>query len=143
MLIYGAHLLRNGAALLLTQMMEQGLITHLATNGAGTIHDWEYSWLGRSTESVEQNVATGTFGTWDETGRNLHLALLGGNLNSEGYGGALGKYIISDGATFPDPAAVREMIVSDPTHPLTAARAEWLGVATKLGLSGGRHEVNS
>ena len=141
MLIYGAHLLRNGAALLLTQMMEQGLITHLATNGAGTIHDWEYSWLGRSTESVEQNVATGTFGTWDETGRNLHLALLGGNLNSEGYGGALGKYIISDGATFPDPAAVREMIVSDPTHPLTAARAEWLGVAAKLGLRGGRHEV--
>ena len=69
MLIYGAHLLRNGAAFILERMMARGWITHLATNGAGTIHDWEYAWLGRSTESVGENVATGTFGTWDETGR--------------------------------------------------------------------------
>src|SRR5438874_1488566 len=37
MLIYGAHLLRNGTALILDRLMEQGWITHLATNGAGTI----------------------------------------------------------------------------------------------------------
>ena len=73
-LIYGAHLLRNGAAGILGEMMRQGWLTHLATNGAGTIHDWEYAWLGRSTESVRKNVATGTFGTWDETGRYIHLA---------------------------------------------------------------------
>ena len=59
-LMYGAHLLRNGSALILTELMERGFITHLATNGAGTIHDWEYAWLGRSLESVEANVATGT-----------------------------------------------------------------------------------
>ena len=41
MLIYGAHLLRNGAALLLDELMGAGYLTHLATNGAGTIHDWE------------------------------------------------------------------------------------------------------
>src|SRR3954468_12625467 len=35
MLLYGAHLLRNGAALILERMMERGWITHLATNGAG------------------------------------------------------------------------------------------------------------
>ena len=52
MLIYGAHLLRNGAALILDRLMAQGWLTHLATNGAGTIHDWEFAWLGRSTESV-------------------------------------------------------------------------------------------
>ncbi|MBI3414308.1 MAG: hypothetical protein HY043_03140 [Verrucomicrobia bacterium] len=79
-LMYGAHLLRNGAALILEKMMARGWVTHLATNGAGTIHDWEYSFLGRSTESVEENVAAGTFGTWDETGRNIHLALLAGAL---------------------------------------------------------------
>src|SRR6185369_1028474 len=58
MLIYGAHLIRNGAALTLERMMMRDWITHLATNGAGTIHDWEYAFLGRSTESVEENVAT-------------------------------------------------------------------------------------
>src|SRR5664279_3791051 len=85
-LMYGAHLLRNGAALILQEMMARGWLTHLATNGAGTIHDWEYAWLGRSTEGVEENVATGTFGAWDETGRNLHLALLAGALERSGYG---------------------------------------------------------
>ena len=38
-LIYGAHLLHNGTARILGRMMERGWITHLATNGAGTIHD--------------------------------------------------------------------------------------------------------
>src|SRR4051794_27039393 len=65
MLVYGAHLLRNGAAKILDRLMSGGWITHLATNGAGTIHDWEYAWFGASTESVEMNVANGTFGTWD------------------------------------------------------------------------------
>jgi len=40
MLVYGAHLLRNGAARVLERMMAAGWLTHVATNGAGTIHDW-------------------------------------------------------------------------------------------------------
>ena len=75
MLLYGAHLLRNGAALIVEQMLANGWLTHLATNGAGTIHDWEYAWFGASTESVEMNVEKGQFGTWDETATNIHLAL--------------------------------------------------------------------
>jgi len=96
MLLYGAHLLRNGAALILDRMMERGFLTHLATNGAGAIHDWEYAWLGRSTENVRQNVATGTFGAWDETGRYIHMALRAGNERGEGYGTALGRFIAED-----------------------------------------------
>ena len=87
-LIYGAHLLRNGAAPVIANMCAKGWITHLATNGAGTIHDWEFAWLGRSTENVEDNVRQGTFGAWDETSRNIHLALMAGALHGEGYGQA-------------------------------------------------------
>ena len=79
-LIYGAHLLRNGAAAILERMMARGWLTHLATNGAGTIHDWEYAWFGASTESVEMGVAGGCFGTWHETATNIHLAILAGAL---------------------------------------------------------------
>ena len=125
-MIYGAHLLRNGTAPILDRMMERGWITHLATNGAGTIHDWEYAWLGRSTESVRANVATGTFGSWDETGRNIHLALLAGSLRGEGYGTALGRFIAEDGTTLPDPAELEQAIRAEPSHPLTPARAEAL-----------------
>ena len=86
LLIYGAHLIKNGAQLLLNQMMERGWLSHLATHGAGIIHDWEFSYLGRSTESVRDNVASGTFGAWDETGRYIHLALLAGGVRGEGFG---------------------------------------------------------
>lgn len=126
MLIYGAHLLRNGAALLLDRMMEKGWLTHLATNGAGTIHDWEYAWFGASTESVEMNVASGTFGTWNETATNIHLALMIGALDEFGYGASLGRFIREDGATVPTADELARAIAADPSSTLTAARADLL-----------------
>src|SRR5215471_6936369 len=45
-LMYGAHLIKNGAQLIVDALLERGAITHLATNGAGTIHDWELAFLG-------------------------------------------------------------------------------------------------
>ncbi len=126
MLIYGAHLLRNGAAHILERMMSAGWLTHLATNGAGTIHDWEYAWFGASTESVEMNVATGTFGTWHETATNIHLAILAGALDALGYGRALGRMIIEDGVTLPRPDDLARAIAANPDDFLTAARADLL-----------------
>jgi hypothetical protein len=141
MLIYGAHLLRNGAALILERLMARDRLTHLATNGAGTIHDWEYAWLGRSTESVRDNVADGTFGGWDETGRNIHLALLAGGLRDEGYGRALGRFIAEDGTELPEPGELRRAICDDPSHPLTPARADLLAAMRTHALAAGRHPV--
>src|SRR5260370_34728435 len=85
-LMYGAHLIKNGAMKIVNSLVAKGWITPLATNGAGTIHDWELACLGRTEESVRQNVETGTFGTWDETGRFIHVALLAGALRAGGYG---------------------------------------------------------
>ncbi len=126
MLIYGAHLLRNGAALIVEWLLAHGWITHLATNGAGTIHDWEYAWFGASSESVRMNVARGQFGTWNETATNIHLALLTGALEELGYGRSLGRFIIEDGTTLPPPDALRQAICDQPEHSLTGARADLL-----------------
>jgi hypothetical protein len=141
-LMYGAHLLRNGAALILDQMMQRGWITHLATNGAGTIHDWEYSWLGRSTESVEENVAAGTFGTWDETGRNIHLALLAGGIRGEGYGVSLGRFISEDGASLPAAEQLEQLIREFPADPRTPACADLLRAMIQHELPKGRIDVS-
>ncbi len=141
MLIYGAHLLRNGAALLLAELMEAGWLTHLATNGAGTIHDWEYAHLGASTESVERGVASGTFGLWDETARNIHLALMTGALDGLGYGGALGRFICEDGCTLPAPDDLIRVIAEAPADSHTAARAELLQAMQRCALEPGRHAV--
>lgn len=136
-LAYGAHLLRNGAVAIIEAMLKKGWITHLATNGAGTIHDWEYAFLGRSSENVRENVATGTFGTWDETGRYLHLALLQGGIEAEGYGQAIGKMIIEDGLIIPKSSELIAAIESNPADPLTAAKAEFLYAIEKFNIPSG------
>lgn len=137
MLIYGAHLIKNGGQLLLVRLLDHGYLTHLATNGAGTIHDWEFSFLGRSTESVRANVATGTFGTWDETGRCIHLALLLGGLRGEGYGQALGRFIYQDGGQVPKADDLEAQVRADPHHPLTPARVELLHAIRQFGIASG------
>jgi len=141
MLLYGAHLIKNGAMTLVNLLINQGWVTHLATNGAGTIHDWELSFLGRTEESVRNNVATGTFGTWDETGRNIHLALLAGALQSEGYGRSLGRFIVEDGITIPSKQALTQSLRDQPAHPLAAARADLLHMMEVHGLPEGRIET--
>lgn len=126
LLIYGAHLLRNGAARIVDRLLAGGWLTHLATNGAGSIHDWEFAWLGASTEHVASNVADGTFGVWDETATYIHLALMAGALDGLGYGRALGRFIHTDGASLPSPESLAEAIRRQPADPLTAARADLL-----------------
>ncbi len=139
MLIYGAHLIRNGAAPILTALMENGWITHLATNGAGAIHDWEFSFLGRSCERVEENVRNGTFGAWEETGRNLHLALLAGGINGDGFGASVGRFILNDGAELPSLESLRENL-GRLDHGLTPI-AHLHDAMVTHGLAVGRHVV--
>lgn len=141
MLLYGAHLVKNGAMAIVNRLIASDSVTHLATNGAGTIHDWELAFLGRTEETVKANVATGTFGTWDETGRNLHLALLAGGLREEGYGRSLGRFIVEDGVTLPDSKELEQQLRTQPAHPLAPARAELLQTMLKHNLPSGRLEV--
>jgi hypothetical protein len=125
-LMYGAHLIKNGAMAIVNSLLEKGWLTHLATNGAGAIHDWELAFLGRTEESVRNNVATGTFGTWDETGRATHLALLAGALRGEGYGRSMGRFICEDGVTLPRKSELEQALRDDPSHPLAPACADLL-----------------
>jgi hypothetical protein len=139
-LMYGAHLIKNGAMAIVKRLLQEGWITHLATNGAGVIHDWELAFLGRTEESVRKNVVTGTFGTWDETGRYLHLALLAGALREEGYGRSVGRFIVEDGVTLPEIGWLKQSLGEAPS-PLLPARAELLQAMLTHKLPAGRIEV--
>src|ERR1700676_2528983 len=91
--LMGAHVLRAGVSRYLIDMMRRGLITHLAMNGAGPIHDWELALIGATTESVARYIQTGEFGLWQETGR-MNDAIRDGAHAGLGLGEALGRAIL-------------------------------------------------
>lgn len=141
MLVYGAHVIKNGCGPLVNALIEAGHVTHLATQGAGIIHDWEFAFLGKSSESVRDNTPKGRFGTWDETGRWLSLAALVGAAEGLGWGEAVGRMVCEDGLTLPDPDMLAKQISDDPAHDLAGARADLLNAMRRFDLEPGRHEV--
>jgi hypothetical protein len=140
-LMYGAHLIKNGGQLLVNHLVDAGFVTHIATNGAGTIHDWEFSYIGKSTEDVRANVATGTFGAWDETGKYIMLALLAGGINGDGYGKSLGKFIQQDGLFLPPKDELIKKITENPCDPLNSARMDLLYAMERFNIKSGHHIV--
>lgn len=91
-LLMGAHVLRAGVSRYLIDLMERGLITHVAMNGAGPIHDWEFALIGATTESVARYIQTGEFGLWRETGQ-MNEVITAGARAGLGLGEAIGKAI--------------------------------------------------
>ena len=92
-LLMGAHVLRAGVARHLIDLMERGLIDHIALNGAGPIHDWEFALIGASTESVARYIQTGEFGLWQETGR-MNDVIRDGARDGVGLGEAIGRAVL-------------------------------------------------
>ncbi len=86
----GAHVLRKGNGPLLIDLMERGLLGHVALNGAGAIHDFELAMIGATCESVARYVSEGQFGLWRETGR-INRVAAEGHRDGIGLGEALGR----------------------------------------------------
>jgi len=91
-LMFGAHVIKTGLSAYLIKLMEEGVITHFATNGAGSIHDFELALTAGTTESVARYISEGQFGLWTETGL-LNEAVAEGAEQGLGFGEAAGKYI--------------------------------------------------
>ena len=141
MLAYGAHLIKNGAGTLVKWLVENGWVTHAATQGAGVIHDWEFAYAGVSSESVRDNAPAGRFGSWDETGWAINLAVTAGAAEGLGFGESLGKFITGNGLVLPDPKTLAEQIAADPAGELTAAKADLLHIMKTHEIPGGTCHV--
>lgn len=140
---FGAHLIKNGLGPILIALLEKGWLTHLATNGAGIIHDWEFAFQGGSSEHVRQNIAAGRFGHWEETGFYLNLAILAGAYAGLGYGESVGALIENEGLRLPTPENLRDFIVKscarEPAR--AAAAADLLAAMQQFKLPGGKIEA--
>jgi len=140
MLVFGAHAIKNGLAPVFIRLIESGWITHLATNGAGIIHDWEFAFQGESSEDVRANVVKGEFGTWEETGHYLNLALVAGAWRGFGYGESVGALVEHEGLTVPsaeDLEAEVHTALAQGDAAQAAAAADFLHVVRTFGLAPG------
>ena len=72
---FGAHVIKCGLSPVLIDLMKRGIITALATNGSGAIHDFELALIGESTEHVPTKIEDGSFGMAEETGRAMNEAM--------------------------------------------------------------------
>ncbi|GHT37485.1 hypothetical protein FACS189427_10490 [Planctomycetales bacterium] len=88
----GAHVLRSGNAPILVKLLEEGYITHIALNGAGSIHDFEFAMIGATTESVAKYISEGQFGLWNESGQ-LNEVAKEAAADGIGFGEAVGRWI--------------------------------------------------
>src|SRR5262245_55515310 len=95
LLIMRAHVIRAGVSRCIIDLMERGLITHVAMNGAGPIHDWEFAQIGASTESVARYIRSGEFGLWHETGK-MNDAINQGARDGIGMGETLGREMVAN-----------------------------------------------
>ena len=89
----GAHAIKVGMSPLIIDLMQKGIITAIATNGACIIHDFEISFVGHTSEDVGKELCRGTFGMARETGRYLNRAIKKGVENGDGIGRAVGEMI--------------------------------------------------
>ena len=97
----GAHVIKNGLSLYLIELMRLGYITHISSNGAGSIHDFELCWLGGTSEDVPTAIEDGSFGMWEETCSWMNDAIRKGAEKGYGYGRSLACYIDDNPERFP------------------------------------------
>ena len=97
----GAHVIKNRLSRYLIALMKAGIVTHIASNGAGSIHDFELAYLGGTSEDVPTAIEDGSFGMWEQTGAWMNEALKEGAADGLGYGEALGRYIDRNRERFP------------------------------------------
>ncbi|NWG13329.1 MAG: DNA integrity scanning protein DisA nucleotide-binding domain protein, partial [Acidobacteria bacterium] len=108
-------------------------------DGAAIIHDWEFSYIGQTSEHVRQNVERGEFGNWEETGYFINLAINIGAYEGRGYGESVGALIENEGLAIPAEEDLRlrcrELLDSNPEQ--AAAAADLLGLVRRFRLRAG------
>jgi hypothetical protein len=92
----GAHVIKVGLNPVIVDLMQRGIITGVAMNGAGIIHDLEVAMGGQTSEDVAASIDDGSFGMAAETCTFLSRALAESDTRSVGLGQAVGQAIVKN-----------------------------------------------
>jgi hypothetical protein len=138
---FGGHVVKTGCGPLVVDLIERGLITAVATNGSGAIHDLELAETGATSEEVGDTIRDGSFGMVRETCERMERAAAAG-ANGTGLGAALGALL--DQPAVPHrghsifaaahragiPATVHVALGTDTVHMTAGADGAAIGAAT-------------
>ncbi len=92
--MFGAHVIKCGLTPILIDLMDNGWLTALASNGASVIHDVELSLYGQTSENVDKSIADGSFGMCKDTADFINNALKKGMKEGLGYGMAVAAELV-------------------------------------------------
>jgi hypothetical protein len=140
----GAHPIKVGLNPILIDLMRRNLITGLALNGAGIVHDAEIAMVGRTSEDVDQVLGCGRFGMARETAEFINAAIAWGAGQGLGLGEAVGRRLLESDFPFKDlsllavaadlslPLTVHVAVGTDIIHLHPSVNPEALGATTHL-----------
>ena len=115
----GAHVIKVGLNPVLIDLMKKGVISAIALNGAGIIHDTEIAMVGRTSEEVADVLGAGAFGAARETGEVLNKAIKRGAGKNIGLGQAVGEALLEQDFPYNDQsllAQARKMDIPVTVH---------------------------
>lgn len=96
----GGHVIKTGCSPILTDLAQNGFITHFASNGSAAIHDTELARFGHTSEDVAIQLEDGSFGMAADTAALVNGAAREASLNRHGFGQTMGALLIKDSAPF-------------------------------------------
>ena len=138
----GAHPIKVGLSPMIIDLMERGILTSVALNGAGIIHDFEMAASGKTSEDVGPGLDRGKFGMARETGAVLNKTIRQGAKKGLGIGEAVGQQIargryphrdrsiLAAGARLGIPVTVHVAIGTDIIHMHPSADGAAIGEAS-------------
>ncbi len=142
-LLVGGHVIKVGLGPILAHWVREGVVTHVALNGAAAIHDFELAAFGGTSEVVERGLPDGTFGMAEETGSQMNAAIAAAHARNQGMGEGLGLALRARGdlpggtasvlvacAQAAVPVTVHVAIGADIIHQHPAANGAALGDTT-------------
>ena len=140
----GAHVIKVGVNPILIDLMERGIISGLAVNGACIVHDTEIAMAGRTSEDVDSVLGAGEFGAVRETGEFINGAINRGHELKLGIGEALGEALLTSHFPYKDvsllatarrlgiPLTVHVAMGTDIVHIHPAANGAAIGAGSHL-----------
>ncbi len=140
----GAHVIKCGLSPIIIDLMGKGVITTIALNGAGIIHDFETAIAGTTSEDVASSLTDGSFGMAKETAEEINGAIITGAAKGWGIGKSVGERICSLQASYQDysilasafkmeiPVTVHVAIGTDIIHQHPSASGAAIGEASMI-----------